>query len=68
MDELEYLEDLKTHETNVGKTIKSQNVNELLYKVMRTPIICSAADNFIYHFQEITTLISMIQEGIDGFK
>jgi hypothetical protein len=50
MDELEYLEDLTSHESCVTKTIRSNEVNELLYKVMRTPIICSAADGFIYHF------------------
>jgi len=50
MDELEYLEDLKTHESCVAKTIRANDSNELLYRVMRTPIICSAADGFIYHF------------------
>ena len=60
MDELEYLEDLKTHESCVTKTIRANDSNEILYRVMRTPIICSAADGFIYHFQESTTLINMV--------
>lgn len=50
MDELEYLENLTTHESCVAKTIRANDSNELLFRVLQTPIICSAADGFVYHF------------------
>lgn len=34
---------------------------------MNTPIICSAADGFIYHFQESATLLLLMKTGLEGF-
>lgn len=51
MDELEVLEDIGTHQSCVINSIRKQDVSEnVIYKLLRTPIICSAADGFIYHF------------------
>jgi len=38
----------------------------ILLTILRTPIICSAADSIIYHFQESATLILMLQSDDEG--
>lgn len=56
MDELEYMKNVDTHDSCVIKSIRkygdkfSSKSRDLVYKIMQTPIICSAADNFIFHF------------------
>ena len=51
MDELEVLENIETHESVVVTAVRARDISEpIIYKLLRTPIVCSAADNFIYHF------------------
>jgi len=69
MDELESLENLDTHQSFIVNAIKETDIREdIFYKIMRTPIICSAADGFIYHFQESATLIISLYGGLEGFR
>ena len=68
MDELEYMQDVETHDSAVVKTIqKGKDKLGLLLEILQTPIVCSAADNFIFHFQESATLLFMCQ-GKKDFK
>lgn len=51
MDELEYIQNVETHDSAVIKVVRANKEKlELLHRVMSTPIICSAADGFIFHF------------------
>lgn len=68
MDELEYIDNLSTYSSCVLTAIKANRIDDQIYRLLRTPIICSAADAFIYHFQESATFILMMQGGIEGFQ
>jgi hypothetical protein len=50
MDELEYIDNLSTYNSCVLTAIKANRIDDQIYRILRTPIICSAADAFIYHF------------------
>jgi len=54
MDELEYMNDIESHDSCVIKTIrthlKTKHVEGLMYKIMQNPMICTDACNFIFHF------------------
>jgi len=51
MDELEYMQNVDTHDSAVIKVVRAQKDKlNLLHQIMSTPIICSAADGFVFHF------------------